>query len=446
MRFEIYDVETLSNVFTYTGYDCNTKIWYQFVISKWRNDFKELIKHLRILTVGYYQVGFNNENFDYPIIHHIINHFNEYYEENGQIIAQNIYNKAQELINNTNEDGKQFNTIADKNKYIKQIDLFKIWHYNNKARLTSLKDLEICLRMPNVEEMPIDHRTWCKPGDEECILSYNKNDVEATYLFFKTTLGQTDYSIYKGKNKMKLRQDLRNKFNVEVLNMPDVGMGENLMLNLYSRAIGKNPFDIKKLRTNRTNIALKDCIPFWAEIHTEPFKKFLTKIQSIQLSVPVPKGSFEFTVNTHDYAWDFGLGGSHGCIQSGIYSSNDEYVIMDLDVGSLYPSIAKSLCLYPEHLGPEFMELYSKFIDDRLTEKHKPKKDRDNVLIEGYKLILNGTYGKSNEINSFMYDPLYTFKTTIAGQIFICMWSERMIEACPEIKFLQTNTEYLSVF
>lgn len=40
-----------------------------------------------------------------------------------------------------------------------------------------------------------------------------------------------------------------------------------------------------------------------------------------------------------------------------------------------------------------------------------------------------------------MYDPLYTFKTTIAGQIFICMWSERMIEACPEIKFLQTNTD-----
>lgn len=87
------------------------------------------------------------------------------------------------------------------------------------------------------------------------------------------------------------------------------------------------------------------------------------------------------------------------------------------------------------------MKLYQQFINDRLAEKHKPKKERDNVLIEGYKLILNGTYGKSNEETSFMYDPLYTFKTTIAGQIFICMWSERMIEACPEIQFLQTNTK-----
>lgn len=97
--------------------------------------------------------------------------------------------------------------------------------------------------------------------------------------------------------------------------------------------------------------------------------------------------------------------------------------------------------MYPAHLGPEFMKLYEKFINDRLAEKPKPKKERDNVLIEGYKLILNGTYGKSNEETSFMYDPLYTFKTTIAGQIFICMWSERMIKACPEIQFLQTNTD-----
>ena len=87
------------------------------------------------------------------------------------------------------------------------------------------------------------------------------------------------------------------------------------------------------------------------------------------------------------------------------------------------------------------MELYSQFIEARLAEKDKPKSERDNVLIEGYKLILNGTYGKSNEETSFMYDPMYTFKTTIAGQLFICMWSERMIEACPEIQFIQTNTD-----
>ena len=49
----------------------------------------------------------------------------------GQEVAQKLYNKSQEII------GKEFSVISDKNKYIKQLDLFRIWHYNNKARATS---------------------------------------------------------------------------------------------------------------------------------------------------------------------------------------------------------------------------------------------------------------------------------------------------------------------
>ena len=92
------------------------------------------------------------------------------------------------------------------------------------------------------------------------------------------------------------------------------------------------------------------------------------------------------------------------------------------------------------------MELYKGFIEDRLKEKHKPKNERNTTLIEGYKLILNGTYGKSNEESSFLYDPLYTFKTTIAGQLFIAMWAERWVKAVPELKFLQTNTDGQTIF
>ena len=87
------------------------------------------------------------------------------------------------------------------------------------------------------------------------------------------------------------------------------------------------------------------------------------------------------------------------------------------------------------------MNQYSGFIKRRIKEKHKPKKEKDTVLIKGYKLVLNGCYGKSNEEKSFLYDPLYTFKTTIAGQIFISMWVERMVKVVPELIFLQTNTK-----
>lgn len=334
MKFEVYDIETLSNLFTYTGYDCSTKIWYQYVICSWRNDLDKLYEHLVSLKKEYYQVGFNNENFDYPVLHNLLNHYDNYKHLYPEEVAKALFKKAQELIEGQ-EDGKQFNTIADKNKYILQLDLFKIWHYNNKARSTSLKALEIAMNMSNVEDMPLPLDHWCIQGDENLILSYNKNDVEATFQFFKTTLGKTDYSIYKNKNKLKLRESLKNKFGVNVINMPDVKMGEELMLDLYSKAVNKNPFDVKKLRTVRTSINLKDCIPHWCNIKSDYFKKFLDIINKTTISIPVPKGSFEYSVINYDikYKWDFGLGGSHGCCEPGVYESNDQFVIMDYDVG-----------------------------------------------------------------------------------------------------------------
>lgn len=435
MLVEVYDIETLSNLFTYTGFDATNKQWHQFVISKWRNDSVSLYQHL--FRDKIYQVGFNNENFDYPVIHHFINHFNEYKDMDGQELAQRLYNKSQEIIE------QEFSTIADKNKFIYQIDLFKIWHYNNKARMTSLKDLEIAMRMENIEEMPIHHTQWCQESDIDLILGYNKNDVEATYRFLLTTVGKTDYSLYKGKNKIELRQNLSKKFNLNCINMPDVRIGESLMLHLYSRAINANPFEIKKLRTVRPYINLGECIPKWCNIKSKEFNKFLDIVKNT--TIKGEKKEFATSIIFHGISFDFGTGGAHGCIKPGIYKSNDDIMILDLDVSSLYPSVARSLNLYPQHLGPEFMRLYEQFIDARVNEKHKPKDQRDNVLIEGYKLLLNGTYGKSGEDTSFMFDRMYTYKTTIGGQCFICMWAERMVEVCPELTFLQINTDGITI-
>ena len=435
MILEVYDLESLSNLFTYTGYRSKIDTWYQYVICKWRCDAKILYEHL--IKEKFVQCGFNNLAYDYPLLHHFLRHWKGEYEYSyGQELAQALYAKSQYLIE------ELFTEV--KKPLIPQIDLYKIWHYNNKARTQNLKGLEIQMRMENVEEMPIHHTHWCQEGDEELILEYNKNDVIATYKFLLVTLGRTDYSLYKGKNKLQLRNDLNKKFHVNVTNMGDVPMGEELMLQLYARETHQNPYYLKKSGgTSRSIINLKDCIPFWANIKTKEFGKFLNQIK--QTSIKGEKGEFQFSVIYHGTKFDFGLGGTHSCIEPGVYESDDYWMILDLDVSSLYPSIADSLKLYPEQLGPEFMELYSKFIKIRINEKHKPKNERDNVLIEGYKLVLNGCYGKSNEEKSFLYDPMYTFKTTIAGQLFISMWVERMVEMVPELVVLQTNTDGITI-
>ena len=55
-------------------------------------------------------------------------------------------------------------------------------------------------------------------------------------------------------------------------------------------------------------------------------------------------------------------------------------------------------------MGPIFAEIYDKnIVSVRLAEKEKPKKERDMVIMEGYKLAANGSYGK--DIIFFPYLP-----------------------------------------
>ena len=99
------------------------------MVSKWRNDLDLLYKHLNRDKI--IQVGYNNNNYDYNLIHHVLNHYEEYQHESGEFVAQKLYSKSQQIIE------QEFSEISDNNKIIQQIDLYKIWHYNNKARACS---------------------------------------------------------------------------------------------------------------------------------------------------------------------------------------------------------------------------------------------------------------------------------------------------------------------
>lgn len=434
MDYEVYDIECLSNLFTYTGYDLNSKEYFQFVIHDSKNDYELLYNHLKGRKLV--QIGFNNEGYDYPVIHHLLNHYDEYVTKSGHLLSQCIYQKSQEVIM------MEFSEIADRNKFIQQIDLYKIHHLNNKARICSLKQLEVYMRMRNVEEMPFNHTHWCSEEDIKSILLYNLNDVKATTLFFFMTIGKTDNPIYKGKDKISLRLNLNKKYKLGCLNFPDVKIGEQLILKLYCDKTGSRKWDIKQLKSPRNSINLKECVPKWVAFKTKEFNQLLNKINSTVISNT--KGEFNESVIFHNIKMEYGTGGLHSNADPGIYKSNDEWIIYDQDVGSLYPSLAVTLGLYPEHLGKIFTEIYNEIVSTRLKEKKKPKKERDMVIMEGFKLAANGIYGKSGEESSFLYDPLYTMKTTIAGQLFLSMFTEKLVNACPEIKFIQHNTDGLT--
>ncbi len=150
----VYDIETLASCFTYTGINVESEEVVQYVIHKEINDRVDLINHLKSCKG---QIGFNNINFDYPIIHYLLTNYSNSTISSSDLCVK-LYNKAREIIDSQNKDVfTDIVAIKQKDILIKQLDLFKVWHYNNKNRKTSLKALEISMNYPNVMEMPIDH-------------------------------------------------------------------------------------------------------------------------------------------------------------------------------------------------------------------------------------------------------------------------------------------------
>lgn len=58
-----------------------------------------------------------------------------------------------------------------------------------------------------------------------------------------------------------------------------------------------------------------------------------------------------------------------------------------------------------------------------------------------YKIILNSTFGLSNDINSFFYDPELCMRITVNGQLTLMMLYEMIMEGIPDAKALMHNTD-----
>jgi len=420
----IYDIETLKSCFTLTVLNIDTQKIKQFTLHKNRWEFKELIEFLSICKG---MIGFNNISFDYPVIHHIWKNKKNFELLNNDLVINNIYIKAQECIVFSNN--KQYNHLISEKEFIcPQLDLFRIWHYNNKAKSTSLKALEISMNYPNVMEMSLEHSKENISLEEvEQILEYNLNDVLATYEFYK-----------KSFDKIELRKSLNSQFKLNCLNYSDSKIGESLILKLYSDVTDIDKSIIKDMRSNREQIALNDIILPYIKFKSVEFNELLDFFK--HLIIKETKNSIEKSVIYEGFKYDFGLGGIHGCIKPGIYESNEEFIIIDADVSSLYPNLSIQNNLYPEHLGEIFVNVYKSLVDKRI----EAKKAKNMTLSDGFKLAANSIYGKSNDEFSFLYDPKFTMSITLAGQLSIAMLCEQLVNTF-DLQILQVNTDGITI-
>lgn len=423
---KVYDIECLADFFCYCDIDRDTSVKHTFIIHESLNQYEELLDYL--LNNEILQVGFNNIGYDAQVIQSLISKKNIYRKLSGKELAEEISRISNEVIRRMNEKEKAL--YSPWYFKIPQLDLFKIWHYDNKARSTRLKDLQVAMKWKLVQDMPIHHTERVTADQIPMILGYCDNDILSTFEFYKLT-----------REKVDLRITLNEEYGINVLNANDAKLGAEIFSKIIANQKGIDKYDLNQMRTYRESINLNDCILPFIKFKSKQFQKALDKFRS--MTIYETKGALEFSVGYKGFSYDFGLGGIHGCTNAGIYKSNKTHVIKTCDVTSLYPSISIKHRFYPEHLTEEFVPIYEAVFLRRNDAKKKAKIDKTDkiskAINEGLKLALNGSYGKSNDKYSFFYDPRFTMQITVNGQLMLTMLAERLADAGFEILMINTD-------
>ena len=439
MQTITYDIETMQELFLVGIYDPHTDMYFEFEVSKWANELDSFVRFTEAHRDDYW-VGYNNLRFDSQVIEYILRNYEHWYDMTGLEICALIAQKAADVIHDANYD--VFPEYREEQLSLKQLDLFKLNHYDNKNRMVSLKRLEFEMDLENIEEMPIHHtRVNMTEAEIQLTKDYCKNDVMSTYEFYKITTGDTEHPLYKGDNRVELRLDIEEEFGIPCLNFSDSKIGDEMIKKYYCQEKRINYNELPRKGYFRKDIAVKNCIAKYVEFQTPQLKDFLKGMKQRTMKM---QDEFLESIHFYDNEYTFARGGLHTVNGPKVFEATDDVEIIDWDVSSYYPAIIINNKRFPAHLGIEFLRGYQQMFEKRLELKPLAKKDKRIAGIVGaLKLAVNSVYGKSSDMQNWIYDRQLTMFTTITGELSLMM----LIEAYElrGIHVISANTDGVTI-
>ena len=430
MKHWVMDYETLYDCFTGVFENYKTTETKIFVISRLRNDQSEFISFLEDNIINKeWHISYNGLAFDAQVTHYILDNVSKWKDEegldlDGHLVANIIYKYAQRCIQKSNN--KEFSDYPQWKMRIGQIDLFKMHHWDNPAKRSSLKWIQYSMDWQNILDMPIHHETEIRSHkDLDTILEYCINDVKSTKEIYN-----------RSRSQVALRKELTGTYNINMFSASEPRISKEIFGYYLSRNLNIPKRDLKQMRTYRDTIKIKDIILPYISFSSQEFKVLFDRFASLEVNAGSLKGSFKYNINYKGVNTHFGLGGVHGAIKKGVYEPDDDMMIMSSDVTSFYPNLAIKNKWSPGHFPKEeFCNQYEWFFEER---KKIPKSNPMNYV---YKIILNSTFGLSNDENSFFYDPELCMRITINGQLSLMMLYEQIMERIPGAVALLQNTD-----
>lgn len=134
----------------------------------------------------------------------------------------------------------------------------------------------------------------------------------------------------------------------------------------------------------------------------------------------------------------FGWGGIHGARENYFDQSTEEMKIVDIDVGSYYPSMMLEYGYISRSIPSA--EGYANVHNTRIKAKH----EGDDETAGALKLVLNSTYGAMKNQYNPLYDPRGANHICITGQLLLTDLIEKL-EDVEGFSLIQSNTDGLMI-
>lgn len=295
------------------------------------------------------------------------------------------------------------------------------------------------------------------PYPPDMILNDRQMDDVADYCLH-SDLDATENLFNTLAEPLQLRRALGEKHDQYFMCKSDSQIGEAIVKKRVEQITGRKP-ERASVRAGHT---FRYPVPDFMKFETPELQAIVDRLRETdfmiksdgKVDMPEWLASTQITIGATTY--QMGIGGLHSTESNRAVFSDDDFQLVDADVASQYPSIILLLGLYPQAMGPAFLEAYADIKAERLRAKKRAKvlkaelktvevdfeqfgEDavkhaklvREQELLEcsvidkGGKIQLNGVYGKLGSRYSVLYAPHLMISVTLTGQLTLLMLIER---------------------
>lgn len=378
------------------------------------NTFNE--RKLSWVMHNYTTVGFNSIKYDLLMIWYAygLQNLDLLQELSDVIIFENTWPKKVE---------QDFNFSVTTTPHV---DLIEVCPLRGSLKLYGAR-----LHAQRIQELPYPVNRHLTLDEKHVVKHYCFNDLDCTELQFLNL-----------KEQLQLRTNLTTEYNQNVMSKSDAQIAESVIGNELKRITGHWPKKPTEFSIKPFNFQVPKNMFF----QTDKLKAVLNKVANIKFTLFDDTGRLQksemndIRIPIGHSIYRMGTGGLHSSEECRALKSNTTHIIKDIDVESYYPRIVINLGLYPTHLGPNFLNVYSGIVDRRV----KAKREKRLAESENLKVTINGTFGKTGSPYSFLYAPEMTIQITVGGQLYLLMLIE-MLEL-NGIPVASANTDGIVVY